>query len=216
MQRRHWLVDRLTHAYARLLDSDGVIDVTEHRSDGEAHRVYWVAARRWPAAGQFTPVGTIILNEDRLADLPDGTVDYVFLHEVGHARLPGIVTLVLYAVRLLLTVAVVLGLFWLILGVTMVESPGIAIGGSVELSPWPWIVTFLSLVGLVGVSWIHEGHADLFVVSKIGGGSYLRWHDEVAQNSGAGGLYRVFRRFFYPSPRLVIWVADLLEKHPEE
>ncbi|MGM0398734.1 MAG: hypothetical protein ACQEQY_07035 [Halobacteriota archaeon] len=205
-----WLADRLTRGYARLLDENGVVDETVYRTHGEAHRVYWIDADRWPMGGQYTPFGTIVLNADRLDGLATETVDYVFLHEIGHGQRSPIGTVFAYVIRTVVTLAAVLGLP--VLGRRWGRSVGRessiaeAIRSSSRLT-----VEGLGLVAGVGiVSWLDEGSAEVFAVSKLGVQSYRRRRREFIDGAEVGFAFRSLRRLVYPPPRLVIAAAEYL------
>lgn len=207
-----WLADRLTRGYARLLDEDGVVDETVYGTHGETHRVYWIDADRWPIGGQYTPFGTVVLNANRLDGLSAETVDYVFLHEIGHGKRPLVATVFAYVVRIALTLVAVLGLpvlgrQWL-RSVSTASSSAEAIGSSSRLS-----VGGLGLIaGVVIVSWLDEGSAEVFAVSKLGAESYRRRRQAFVDGADAGFVFRGLRRLVYPPPRLVIAVAEYLNR----
>ncbi|UWG48345.1 Zn-dependent protease with chaperone function [Halanaeroarchaeum sp. HSR-CO] len=207
-----WLADRLTRWYARLLDENGVVDETVYRTHGEEHRVYWVDADRWPMGGQYTPFGTVVLNADRLDDLSTEAVDYVFLHEIGHGQRSAISTVFVYAVRTVVTLAAVLGLPLLgrrwVRSVGRASSSAEAIRSSSRLS-----IRGLGLVAGVGfVSWLDEGAAEVFALSKLGVTSYRRRRREFIDGADVGVAFRSLRRLVYPPPRLVVAVAEYLNR----
>lgn len=208
MRGGEWLADRLTRGYARLLDSDGVVDETVYRARGEAHRVYWVDAARWPIGGQYTPFGTLVLNANRLDGLSPESVDYVFLHEVGHGQRPLVGTVAAYVVRIVVTLSALLGVPWLgrrwFRAVSTTSSPAAAVEASKRFS----VGGLVLLTGLVVVSWVDEGAAELFAVSKLGAESYRPRREEFVDGADDGVVVRSLRRLLYPPPRLVIAVAD--------
>lgn len=209
-----WLADRLTRGYARLLDGDGVVGETVYRTHGETHRVYWIDAERWPIGGQYTPFGTVVLNEHRLGHLSEEAVDYVFLHEVGHGRRSNVATVSVYAVRSVVTLAAVLGLPWVVsrwVRSVVADSPPTGSDPS-----WRSVGSLGLIAAVVLVSWLDEGAAEMFAVSKLGAKSYRRRRDEFLDGAEGGLVLRSIRRLIYPHPRLVIAADEYLGRNRME
>ena len=212
MQVRKWLVKWLTRLYSRIITLNGVNEEEAYQSHGEEHRVFWVDAEKWPMGGQYTPFGTILLNESALNDVSEEVVDYVFLHEVGHGKPPTILNLGSFVVRLPLIVLAIIGLPTLILRWLIFVFSSPAASQLIEFSLAFLFVALLILVPLVLISWIDEGHAELFAVSKIGEKTYQRCLEEIRENSDSGRIRQVLHRIFYPYPSIVIWVANRFDR----
>lgn len=208
MQVRDCLSRRLTRLYARTITLSGVVKEEIYQSHGEERRVFWIDAEKWPMGGQYTPFGTILLNESRLSDFSEEVVDYVFLHEVGHGKPPTIVNIGSFAIRVPLMMIAVVGLptlflRWLVLLVFNLSMNRLIGFSMVFLSS-----VLLILGPLILISWIDEGYAELFALSKIGKDAYRRCSREIRDKSEAGPIAKVFRRILYPYPGIVSRVAD--------
>lgn len=197
----------LTYIYAWTIDFNGVSREEIYRTHGEEKRVFWVNSDKWPMAGQCTPFGTILLNMSKLDGASDQMVDYIFLHEVGHTKPPTLLTLGSLLIRIPLMFLVILGiplLFvrWLIF---VFSSPTI---GQITTFSFGFILAALIILGpLMAISWLDEGHAELFAVSHIGEDVYQRCLQEMQEKSNHGVLMGLFRRVIYPDPRLIVWLA---------
>jgi len=208
MQVRNWLARWLTRGYVRTLDFGGVSREETYRASGEERQVFWVDAEKWPAAGQCTLFGTIVLNEDRLGDVPDKVVDYVFLHEVGHTKPPTILNLLSILVRIPLGFLAIFGVPVLIgrwLGFVL-SAPDL--DQFTMFSVATVIGILLILVPLVVIWWLDEGYADLFVVSKIGTHAYRHRYDKMNDHADRGLIGRFIRWLLYPDSDHVVWVAN--------
>ena len=208
MQIRNWLSKWFTRVYARSIDLSGVTEEENYRAHGEERRVFWIDADGWPAAGQFTLFGTILLNEGMLKDVPEEVVDYTFLHEIGHSKLPSILGIGSVLVRIPLFFLALFGIPMLIVRWLVFLLSGPTIGQFTTLSVAYLLVALLILVPLVAIWRLDEGYAEFYVVSKVGEETYLRYFEKMEENSDRGTFARIFRKVFYPSPKHVLWVAN--------
>ena len=206
-----WVAKWLTRGYARTMDLSGVSREEVYRAEEEERKVFWVDTDDLSMAGQCTPFGTILLNEDRLGDVPDEVVDYVFLHEVGHTKPPAFLVFGSYVIRLPL-------MLFAIFGIPVLFFRGVAFALSVPplnqfitLSVAFALVVLLILAPVVIVSWLDEGYAELFALSKLGEETYLRRHNQMEEHSERGVFSRVLRGFLYPRPAQVIRFSNWLD-----
>jgi hypothetical protein len=137
-------------------------------------------------------------------------VDYVFLHEVGHSKPSSLVHLGSFAIRVLLMGIALLGLpmvalQWLMLALSS------SVAQPFQLALAFALVSLAILAPLILISWLDEGYAEVFVVSKIGEQTYYRCHKEIRENSDSGRIARVLHRLFYPPPGIVIRVRARLK-----
>lgn len=208
MELRYLLAKWLTRGYVRTLDLSGVSREEYYQAKGEKRRVFWVNAENWPFSGQCTPFGTILLNEHRLSDAPDDIVDYVFLHEVGHTKLPTVLSLTSILIRFPLLILAMIGIPTIVgrwLGFILTAP---ALGPFTRFSVATIITILLILVPMITIWWLDEGHAELFVVSKLGVNEYRNRHNIINEYADRGFLARLIRLVLYPNPEHVIFVAN--------
>lgn len=207
MQIRDWTAKWLTRGYVRTLVFSGVSREELYEAYGEEKKVFWVEADQWPLAGQCTPFGTILLNDSKLQDLPKEVVDYIFLHEVGHSKLSRILSLGSVVIRIPLMFIAILGIpffisRWLAF---LVSRPQISQLATYSIAVL--IVDSLILLPLIVISWLDEGYAELFAISKMGQTAYRRSLEMKREHSNRGVITRVLS-ILYPPSSLIIWVAN--------
>lgn len=203
-----WFANWLTRGYVRTLDSSGVSREESYEAHGEEKKVFWVNAEEWPMAGQYTPAGTILLNEDKLGEVPEEVVDYIFLHEVGHSKLPRVLGLISIALRIPLMLLAIIGLptiviQWLFVAASTQSAREL---GLVTIALI--VVIFVILFPVLLIYWLDEGYAELFVISKIGAEAYKRCIKKKKEYSD-GGMWSRILAVLYPPPSLILWIADL-------
>jgi hypothetical protein len=208
MQIRNWLAKWFTRGYVRMLNFNGVSREEPYQANGEKQDVFWVNAENWPFAGQYTLFGTILLNEHRLNDAPDDIVDYVFLHEVGHAKLPTIIGLITIFIRLPLLILAIIGVPALIARWIGFAFSSPSIDQFLVFSAITVLMILLILVPMITIWWLDEGHAELFVVSKLGVKEYKKRHEIVDDYADRDFITRLIRWTLYPNPEHVVWVAN--------
>lgn len=208
MQVRNWIAKWLTRGYVRTLDFSGVSREELYQAHGEERKVFWVNADNWPMGGQYTPFGTIILNESKLEDTPNELVDYVFLHEVGHSEFPTILSLGSLIARIPLMFFAVFGIPLLIVRWLVFAISGPSLSQLAAFSVASLLVALLILLPLVVISWLDEGYAELFVVSRIGKEAYQHCLEMKKEHSDRSIIGLVLRPL-YPPPRLVLRIANV-------
>lgn len=208
MQVGQWVAEWLTRGYARIIDLSGVSREEDYEAFGEQERVFWIDASSWPVSGQYTLFGTILLNQSKLEKAPEDVKDYIFLHEVGHSKLPTLLSLVSVLVRIPLVFFAILGIPVLVIQWIIYAFSGPPIGQLMTFSAAYLLVALLVVVPLVVVWQLDEAYAELYVVSKIGKEAYQRCSDKMEEYSDRGLFARLLRKLFYPSPDLVLWLAN--------
>jgi len=211
MQATEWLSIVFTRIYARLIDRGGVTNEEFYQAHGEKKRVFWVNGKNWPMAGQYTLFGTILLNETKLDNVSENIVDYVFLHEIGHSKAPTLlgVTSVLLRVPLLLFAVIGIPVLigqWLIF---LFSIPGL---NSLMIKSLAYFILVLILVGPLVIIWrLDEGHAEFWVISKVGEDIYRNFHEEIKENRNKGYIMKIFHKVFYPKPNQIIWFKHIMK-----
>ena len=197
----------LTRGYARLT-CGGVCETEKYTSRGIDEQVYWVETDGW-MSGQYTPFGTILLNKYRFRERSDDLNEYVFLHEIGHSRMPMVPSVLLGIIRILAAP--------FLLAVPLLPIVYIPMVQAAPVTQFPELGIAFLLSGLtlllpyVVASWIDEGYAEYFALSTVGVEEYLRCHKELHESRECGLLKRIWIRLTYPHPRLVHWVASRLQ-----
>lgn len=198
----------LTRGYA-WFGLGGVCDSEQYCSRGIKATVYWVDTDDW-IAGQYTPWGSILLNKHELRDRSEALTEYTFLHEVGHGQMPLFAKVLLTPLRFVLLVALIALPF-----AAPVYFARVGATASLLTATGVYVLLCILIVGLyVIVSWIDEGHAEIFVLSKIGPSNYRNCHQEARQTSDSGLLKTIWHRLTYPRPELILWVYNRLGRLP--
>jgi len=195
---RDWFTRTFVRLYHGPVESVGSFNGYSDEDD-----VYWFDSDS-AAFGQATPVGTIILNKQRMESLSDEAAELVYQHEQGHLnRLP-----------------VFRGLFW---GMVLNGAIGIyyflqSLGYSLLI---PFGVPVKPVVMLVGVSLmliflmavaarLEELAADLHALRSLGEEKFLRAHAEIS-NEGSDSLHvQIVNHIQYFDPEYVVKVHRFL------
>lgn len=167
-----------------------------YKAGGESATVYWVPEDRMNTPGKTTIFNNIRLSEELRRDFPGDVVDYVFLHELGHANRGGWKR-VLYVVATIgsFVATPVLALFTLILtGLIIPDISLLRIGA---------VAAFLVLTILVGlfhcrVQWGEELKAELFALEKLGEAEFCRRRTEWEESVDRGFFSKLQKRLYYP------------------
>lgn len=212
MQVHHRLAKWLTRGYARTIDLSGVSREEIYQAHDEERKVFWIDAENWSAAGQCTPFGTILLNEDRLNEVPANVRDYVFLHEVGYAKLPSILSLASIIVRVPLVLLAAFSVPVLIGRLVTFALSIPNLGQLVTFAMATLTTILLIVIPVIAIWWLDEGYAELFTVSKIGVNAYQRRHEKMNEHSDRGIVGRFLRLLLYPNPELIVWIAKQLDR----
>lgn len=157
--------------------------------------------------GDYSPLGTLLMNERAKENFSQDVVDYVFLHEVGHDQM-GFIGRTLYW-ALYLT-------FGLLFFAGIMAFPQTLVA-AFQFSPSTAMlplyiavaagVTLAAVLPFVVVCWTDEMLAELFAISKLGRTRYQSVLEEVKEVSDAGLLHKIRLRIQYPPDSLVLWVA---------
>jgi len=196
----------LTRLYAKLCRG-GITDTSYCSASGISRTVYWFREDS-KRMGDYTPLGTLLLNEQAKEDFSEEVIDYFFLHEVGHDKMGFIGRALFWAIYLtsgLSFIGAIIGLpQTLMMAVEYAPSP-------IWLPVYIGIVLGLTLaVGLpfVAVSWIDETLAELFAILNIGVDNYRSIREETRSKSDASLLRTVRIRIQYPPDSIILWIAE--------
>ncbi|WP_313694299.1 hypothetical protein [Halorarum halobium] len=200
--------DRFTRLFAWFYHSP-VESVGSFNGYSDEEDVYWCSSDS-AAFGQATPVGTIILNKQRMEDLSEEASELVYRHEQGHLnRLP-----------------VFRGLFW---GMVINGAVGIyyflqSLGYSLLI---PFGVPVEPVAMLAGVSLmlvllmavaarLEEVAADLHALQSLGEEAFLDAYDEISDEGSDSLHVRIVNRIQYSDPedvvkvhRFLVWAKSL-------
>lgn len=195
----------LTRLYAKLCRG-GVTGTSQYSVSGISRTVYWFREDS-KRMGDYTPLGTLLLNEQAKEDFSEDVIDYLFLHEVGHDQMGFIGRSLFWAIYL------TSGLSFIGAVIALPQTLMMA----VEYAPSPiWLPIYIAVVlgltlafGLpfVAVSWIDETLAELFAISKIGVDNYRSIREETKSGSDASPIRKARIRIQYPPDSLILWIA---------
>ncbi|GGN26072.1 hypothetical protein GCM10009021_30280 [Halarchaeum nitratireducens] len=194
----------LTHQYAKI--RGGVTDTSEYTAGGVSRTVYWFRndSKRM---GDYSPLGTLLMNEQAKDDFSMNVVDYVFLHEVGHDQMGSIGRTLFWAIYLSSGLLLIAGI--IALPSTLLKAVESA-PSTVMLPVYIAVAVGISLGAVIPftlVCWVDETLAELFAISKIGISQYRSVLKEVKEESEAGLLRKICIRIQYPPEALIFWVA---------
>lgn len=194
----------LTQHYAKRWG--GVTDTEEYTACGISRTVYWFHDES-NRLGDYSPFGTLFMNEQTKANFSEDVVDYVFLHEVGHDQI-GFIGRGLFS-----TFYLTFGLFFLS-GIIVFPSTLVVafqFAPSTIMLPAYLIlaigVTIAAILPLILASWIDEALAEFFAISKIGQLQYQSVTNELKEQSDSGILHKIRHRIQYPPVPLILWIA---------
>ncbi|WP_254768412.1 hypothetical protein [Salinilacihabitans rarus] len=194
----------LTQLYAQ--NRGGVTDTGEYSARGISRTVYWFHDES-KRMGDYSPFGTLLLNEQAKEDFSEDVVDYVFLHEVGHDQMGFIGRTLFWIFYLTFGLLLLAGI--IALPRTLVAAFQFA--PSTVMVPAYLVagigITVAAMLPFAAVCWIDETLAELFAISKIGRSQYRSVLDEVKEESDAGLIRRIRLRIQYPPESLILWIA---------
>lgn len=203
---------RFTRWYAWLSHFYGTVEsVKEYSCEGVSRDVFWYDKPESKHAGHATPFNTILLNRGLLKDYPNELTEYVFLHEVGHTRVPTVLRIIFLPLFVFLTL---MALVAPVAAIAVIVDVATATGsiGPIFLATIAGSIVVMLFVGLfVVLSWLDEGYAEFVAISHIGIESYRRCHNVYRPDSGRGPIHRLVYRLRYPPPGLVIRVIKRVE-----
>ena len=195
---RDWFTRTFVRLYHGPVESVGSFNGYSDEND-----VYWFDSDS-AAFGQATPVGTIVLNKQRMERLSDEAAELVYRHEQGHLnRLP-----------------VFRGLFW---GMVLNGAIGIyyflqSLGYSLLIpfgAPVKQVAmlagVYMMLIILMAVAArLEELAADLHALQSLGEEEFLEAYAEIT-DKGSNSLHvRVVNRIQYTDPENVVKVNRFL------
>lgn len=195
----------LTRLYARF-SRGGVTDTSQYSAGGITRTIFWFKEDS-KRMGDYSPLGTVLLNEQVREDFSKDVIDYVFLHEVGHDQMGFI------GRSLFWTIYLTFGLLFIAAVIALPQTMMIAVEYAPSLSWIPvYIAVILGLTLAVGLpfaaaSWIDETLAELFAISKLGIDRYGSILKEIESESKASLLHKIRQRIRYPPDFVILWIA---------
>lgn len=175
---------------------------SEIEAAGISEQVYWIPADIMRAPAKATVFNTIRLNENLTERFPRDVIEYIFLHERGHASRSRI-NRVWFLLRTTST--------FIAAGLSVVFV--VAFGLFAATNPIPQVagLLVLSLCLLTVFSWLfcrvkfkEELRAEQYALNQLGEDEFRRrseMYEEIVNRSWDG---RFKRRLFYPSVETVI------------
>lgn len=195
----------LTHLYA--ITRGGITNTGEYTACGISRTVYWFREDS-KRMGDYSPLGTLLMNEKAKEDFSEDVVDYVFLHEVGHDQM-GVVGRslfwVVYLVAGLLFFAGITALPRTLLATFHFAPSTLMLPGYLAVAIG---ISIASGLPFIMVCWIDETLADLFAIAKLGRPQYKAILEDMKQESETGIFRRVRHRIQYPPDSLILWIAQ--------
>lgn len=176
--------------------------------------------RRQEIAFAFTdPHGSILVNEKTL-DYGQNVIEFVLLHEAGHQRWhPWLNWIGVPIVFVMLMAAFVFFLLFLLSIIELLWCQSHVYYACAMLPIAPPLTLLLISIPLFIVQLvfhISEGYADMHALSNLGETRYLKARLETAKIREKLNLAeKLYLRFRYPSPRLVIKLKKLLKSNPK-
>lgn len=195
--------DHFTRAFAKFYHSQ-IEDVGSFNGYTSEEDVYWFDSNS-ATFGQATPVGTIILNKQRMDGLSDEAAELVYRHEKGHVNRLPVFKGLFYG--MLFNGAV--GVYYLLksLGYTLLipfgmpaEPIGVILG-----------VSLLMLFAFLLTARLEELAADLHALRDIGEEEFLDAYDEISKEASNALHIRLIKALIYPRLNNVIRVHRLLK-----
>lgn len=186
----------------------GIVEISEYSTHDITRTVFWYDQNS-PRAGDYSPFGTILMNQTYPDGISEDVRDYIFLHEVGHDELNWVLRLLYWPAML------VAGAFAFAGIVSLLSIPlELIIDGAPEpVNQYVAVKLLLSVsicVPFVTISWADELYADLHAISYLGLERYLEIRRHIREQRDTT-LRRMIRYSLqYPPIRLVEKVASQL------
>lgn len=195
----------LTRRYAVV--RGGIVEESEYSACGVSRTVFWFdeESRR---AGDYSPFGTILMNQT----LPDGVSeevqDYIFLHEVGHDELNPILRLLYWPVILFaffLTLAGVIAFPAQLIRAIQWASDPVSLFTFLGMAV---LVSTMACVPFVALSWADETYAELYAISHLGRNRYHEIRTHIRESRDPSMLRKLRHYIQYPPKSVVLWIAE--------
>jgi len=195
---------------AQLLPLPGrFVGHTAEYSVGETSAsVCWLPDTTIRTPGRTTIFNTIWLNERVKEDFPTELVDYLFLHEHGHARRSRLGRLKFLLLALGFGLAFVVAFCLTVaFGVEAVSNSVYSLETGIIAVTVGVGITLLAGEGYRRVLWNEELRAELNVVRALGSDEHRRRYERFEEQRDRGVLGRLRRQLFYPNADEVIATA---------
>lgn len=197
-------MDRLKSVFARRfpLPSEWMGEKFEYEAAGESAQVYKIPDNWMVAQAKTTLSNRIWLNENLLHDFSDEAVEYVFLHELGHAN-RNVGERLEFTLTATGSLVVSLILFFLTAKMASRAIEGLILERIV--------VILITSAMAIGIAWVHfrirrneELRADLYALNKLGQEEFLKRRRKLEQAVDRGVNARVQRRLVYPDEDAIL------------
>lgn len=187
----------------RLLVPSGWIgEKSNFEAAGESGEIYWIPDRMMNAPAKTTVFNNIRLSESLYQDFPQEVVEYIFLHERGHADRNRI-NQVLFAGISVLSFF----LFGVFLTFTIIFA--VLASTNLTLPIFGVVIFFFGLSALLGwfycrVQMNEELRAERYALDKLGEEEFRRRHKMWENLVNRDMFSRLQRQLFYPEIETVI------------
>lgn len=205
LQRLEELIaDGFTRIFVRVYYGSEVRkDIVESYS-GEQD-VYWMASST-DALGQTTPIGTIILNEEQLADSSEAEVMQVLEHEVGHRDRMPLARGVFWGCVLLAA----MGIYFLLQAIvySFFIPYGVPPGPVAQLAG---VSLLFILLGWAAVR-TEEIFADFHVLQYVSYEEFLSTYEEMRDTDNKSLVGKMQLLLIYTDPRTIVRLHQMFNK----
>jgi Zn-dependent protease with chaperone function len=194
--------DRFTRIFTRFYHGP-VESVGKFNGYTSEDDVYWFSGES-AVYGQATPVGTIILNKNRLKHLSQNAAELVYRHEQGHLdRLP-----VFRGIFWGMVINGAVGIYYLLksLGYSLLIPFGLPAEPVVML----FGVSLLFIMLMIVTIRLEELAADIHVLRRLGEQDFLAAYEEISDESANSLGSRILKKLLYPRLGTVVRVHRIL------
>lgn len=189
----------------KLLPAKWTQEGSEFCVQGESATVYWVSAESEEKMGKTTVFNTIYLNEQLKSAYPHHLVEYVVLHEMGHASQSRRSRIKHYTLTILFFVlAAILGALAVFFATKSLKADP-ALSGA--LSVVVLLAAVFSAETFRRKRQEEELQAELNALDTLGVAEFARRRGEIEQKHKRGIFDKLTRALFYPT------LADILSEH---
>jgi hypothetical protein len=203
------LLEKLTVWHLKLGDSK--LERKISYTYGNLSKEIYVFSSASKTNAQATPWGTIIMPSALFEKYSKNVIDLFFLHEYGHTRKPRI-NFLFYLVL------VPLGLIFLASSLSTISLLILFFSGlhAYAFLQWSILLTTITALATIGISWASEGNAELFALRSMGKHNYLVAMSEMKtssvskpkQNPIMRAFFQLIRRVMYPPRSVVMFFYD--------